>query len=150
VTLIDINPAALELARVNGQAAGVVLETLVSDHMPGGPDLVIANPPYLMDEGERAYRDGGDLLGGGLSRDWAVQALSALAPGGTMLLYTGAAFVGGKAPLISALESACADARLLIEELDVDVFGEELDEPAYSGVERIGAIGAVISRRATL
>jgi hypothetical protein len=31
-------------------------------------------------------------------------------------------------------------------ELDPDVFGEDLDEPAYAQVERIALVGAVIVR----
>ena len=60
----------------------------------------------------------------------------------TMLLYTGAAFTGGRAPLLDALREL--DASVSVEEIDPDVFGEELEQPAYAEVERIAAIGAVI------
>ena len=52
---------------------------------------MIANPPYMMDDAGRSYRHGGGLLGGEVSLDWASQALASLTPGGTLLLYTGAA-----------------------------------------------------------
>ena len=100
----------------------------------------------MIDAAGRSYRDGGGLLGGQVALDWAGQALKRLKPGGAMLLYTGAAYVDGQAPLIAALERLCAaaGARLDISEIDPDVFGEELDQPPYERVERIAAIGAVI------
>jgi len=36
---------------------------------------------------------------------------------------------------------------LSYEEIDPDIFGEELDEPAYADVERIAAVGAVIRKK---
>jgi methylase of polypeptide subunit release factors len=147
ITLIDLNPAALQLARANAAAADVAAEVEEAGTIPGGPDLVVANPPYMVDATERTYRHGGDLLGGGVALDWARQALAALAPGGAMLLYTGAAVTDGRAPLVEALEQTCAaaKAKLHVEEIDPDVFGEEMDEPPYCDVERIAAIGAVIT-----
>jgi len=150
ITLVDVNAEALRLARVNAQAAGVAAEFRQDGALPPGADVVIANPPYMMDSGRRAYRDGGDLLGGALALDWTRQALARLAPGGTLLLYTGASVADGSAPLVAALQGACAQAGASceIEELDPDVFGEELEQPAYAEVERIAAIGAVIRVRA--
>ena len=149
VTMVDTNAAALELAAANARAAGLQAETLLSDAVPDGVDLIIANPPYMIDEAHRSYRDGGGLLGGAVAVDWARQALDRLVPGGTMLLYTGAAFVDGEAPLVAELASACAEdgAELGLSEIDPDVFGEELEQPAYQRVERIAAIGAVIRTR---
>jgi methylase of polypeptide subunit release factors len=146
VTLVDSNPQALRLARVNALAAAVNVELRHDDALPPGADLVLANPPYMIDAAGRTYRDGGNLYGGGVALAWAKQALARLAPGGTLLLYTGAAVVAGAAPLVAALEKACAEAAasLAIEEIDPDVFGEELEQPAYAVVERIAAIGAVI------
>jgi methylase of polypeptide subunit release factors len=148
VTLVDINPAALDLARVNAAAAGVEVSLAVALTDVEAPDLVIANPPYIMDDSGRAYRDGGDLLGGRIALDWTVQALDALRPGGTLLLYTGAAYTNGKAPLLAALAETCraAGASIAIEEIDPDVFGEELEQPAYARVERIAALGAIVRK----
>ena len=148
VTAIDVNPAALRFARINAETAGVAIETVLSSNLPAGADLVTANPPYIMDSNHRAYRDGGDLLGGQVALDWVGQALRALTPGGTMLLYTGASVVKGKAPLVDALREACAGAgaNVQVEEIDPDVFGEELDQPAYANVERIGVICATIRK----
>jgi methylase of polypeptide subunit release factors len=120
-----------------------------SNQLPAGADLVIANPPYMMDAGSRSYRDGGGLLGGAVAADWVTQALASLAPGGAMLLYTGAAVVNGRAPLVVELERLCSEAGAMLDlsEIDPDVFGEELDQPGYGQVERIAAIGAVIKTR---
>lgn len=147
ITLVDVNEAALRLARFNATAAGVNVETVEAQQLPEGPDLVIANPPYMIDPAARAYRDGGALLGGAIALDWVAQALARMGPGGTMLLYTGAAYARGKAPLLDALEGACveAGASLRLEEIDPDVFGDELDLPPYAEVERIAAVGAVIT-----
>lgn len=144
VTGIDINAQALRLAAINARAAGAHMATLQSSEVPRGADLVLANPPYIMDSASRAYRDGGALLGGQLALEWVKQALDAMRPGGTMLLYTGAPVVEGRAPLIEALHDACPN--LALEEIDPDVFGEELDQPPYAKVERIALITAVIRK----
>jgi hypothetical protein len=36
--------------------------------------------------------------------------------------------------------------RLDLEEIDPDIFGEQLELPAYRSVERIAAVRAIISR----
>ena len=146
ITMVDTNDSALELARLNAEAASVSAETLQSDELPRGADLIIANPPYMIDAAGRSYRDGGGLLGGQIAVDWVSQALERLEPGGAMLLYTGAAYSDGEAPLIAELDRLCSQAGSMLEivELDPDVFGEELDQPQYEEVERIAAIGAVV------
>ena len=71
-----------------------------------------------------------------------------LAPGGTLLLYTGSAVCGGvdgfRALLIARLEAAGLEWDY--REIDPDVFGEELLEPAYAGADRIAAV-VVTARR---
>jgi methylase of polypeptide subunit release factors len=151
VTLTDVNPNALRLAGVNAAYAGVEAELVLGsslDQVEGGIDLVIANPPYMMDEGDRAYRDGGGMHGAQLSYDWTLAAAERLQPGGHMILYTGVAVVEGRDALHAALEKALPafGCQLRYRELDPDVFGEELDKAAYEQVERIAAVGAVISK----
>src|SRR5690606_25031314 len=149
ITLVDTNPDALRLAAVNARAAGIEVELVRASAVPAGADLVIANPPYMMDEGSRTYRDGGEeTLGGDVALAWAGDALDRLAPGGTLLLYTGVAFAGGRAPFLHALEQLAArrGATLHGEEIDPDVFGEELAKPAYARVERIAATGFRLDR----
>jgi methylase of polypeptide subunit release factors len=147
VTLVDTNPAALELAAINAEAAGGEVGLVHADHVPDGCDLVIANPPYMIDSARRTYRDGGSEHGGEIARDWVKQALTALVPGGTMLLYTGSAVVDGHILLLDRLKAMCAEAHASIaaEEIDPDLFGEELDSPAYADVERIAAVGIRIT-----
>ena len=45
--------------------------------------------------------------------------------------------------LETAADAGCA---LRYREIDPDVFGEQLDLPGYEDVERIAAVGAVLSR----
>ncbi len=149
VTLVDVNPTAIALAGINAAAACVKVDCLLSDRIPDGCELVIANPPYMMDEARRAYRDGGGIFGGELAVEWVRQALGSLAPGGKMLLYTGAAVVGGEMPVLEPIRELCgnADASLAWDEIDPDVFGDELSQPGYEGVERIAAVGIEINAR---
>ena len=149
LTLADINPAALELAAVNARHAGLDVETVEApglEGVSGDFDLVLANPPFVMDEEGRAYRDGGDLHGLRLSLDWAEETMSRLPSRGAMLLYTGSAIVAGRDGFRHALaQSAQAlGCTLRYAELDPDIFGELLEEPAYHDVERIAAVGAVL------
>jgi hypothetical protein len=89
------------------------------------------------------------MRGARVSLDWSLAAADRLLPGGTMLLYTGTAIVDGRDALREALERALPErgCALIYEEIDPDIFGEQLNSAAYRGVERIGAIGAVIHRR---
>jgi hypothetical protein len=82
-----------------------------------------------------------------VSLDWVRQGLERLRPARTVLLYTAAAYADGWSPLISVIERECqsSGADLLIDEIDPDVFGEELAELAYADVERIAAIGIRLS-----
>jgi methylase of polypeptide subunit release factors len=152
ISLIDINPRALSLACANAMAAGLEVATIEGGlaEVEGEIDLIIANPPFIADAKGRDYRDGGEMLGAGLSLEWARQSLERLQPGGTMLLYTGSPIVAGEDRLLAALAELAeeADATLRYEELDPDIFGEELKQPAYAeaGAERIAAVGAVLRK----
>ena len=153
ITLVDLNNLANLFAQANAQAAGIDVRVVEGDRLAavdGVVDCVIANPPFIIDDKGRAYRDGGEGLGTGVALDWAREAMQRLEPGGMMLLYTGAPIVGGEDLLLQSLASE-ADERgfsLRYEDIDPDIFGEELDTPAYkqAGVERIAAVGAVLSR----
>jgi precorrin-6B methylase 2 len=149
VTLVDVNRRALRYSQVNASAAGLEIEGLQSDRVPNEFDLLIGNAPYLMDASGRVYRDGGELLGGAVSLDWIRQGLERLRPGRVILLYTAAAYVDGRAPLLIAVQKECrtAGASLTIDEIDPDVFGEELREPRYEAVERIAVVGIKICSR---
>ena len=152
ITLLDTNPEALRLAAINARHAGVEVELIEGDGIDeaAGPiDLVIANPPYMADEGDRTYRDGGEMHGGGLSLEWSLAAARRLEPAGRMLLYTGSAIIDGRDRLREELERALAGlgCTLRYREIDPDVFGEDLEKPAYAGVERIAVVGAVIGKQ---
>jgi precorrin-6B methylase 2 len=151
ITLLDINPKALRLASVNAAHAGVAAELVEGsnlDAVEGPIDLILANPPFIMDEAERAYRDGGGELGAGVSLDWALSGGKRLEPGGRMILYTGVAIIGGHDHFRARLEQQlpALGCTLRYRELDPDIFGEELDSAPYKHVERIAAVAAVIER----
>lgn len=148
----DVNPAALRLAAINARAAGVAVRMAESgtlDAVSGAIDLALANPPYIIDEGARTYRDGGGMFGGQVSVDMARMAVRRLAKGGRLILYTGSAIVRGEDGLYQALSALAEEAgcALRYRELDPDVFGEELERPAYAAVDRIAVIAAVFTRR---
>jgi hypothetical protein len=116
LTLVDANPAALRLARINAAAAGISIEILAAESLDAVPDpfdLLVANPPYIRDEKGRDYRDGGGMLGARLSFDWTLAAARRLPAGGRMLLYTGSAIRGGKDALRAALAEALAAASIM-------------------------------------
>jgi methylase of polypeptide subunit release factors len=151
LVLADVNPVALRFARINALHIGLDVELHLGsglDGIEGEIDLVVANPPFVIDPAKRAYRDGGGHKGAGLSLAWAKQAMVRVAPGGTILLYSGSAIVAGRDGLREALaeQAESAGCSLRYAELDPDIFGELLIEPAYREVERVAAIGAVLRR----
>lgn len=146
VCAVDINDTALRYTAVNAALAGAERisqrHSNLLDGVDGDFDLIVANPPYLLDAGARTYRHGGGSLGEGLSLAIAGLAGARLAPGGTLILYTGTAIVNGvdglRAAVAPVLDAAALDWDY--RELDPDVFGEELAEPAYARVDRIAAV----------
>jgi SAM-dependent methyltransferase len=155
VIAVDINDGALRLTRVNAALAGAgqvgaCRSDLLSD-VDGCFDLIVANPPYLLDADERVYRHGGGSLGEGLSVAIAQLADARLAEAGTLLLYTGSAVANGTDGVCTALQPVIASSSLtwVYEEIDPDVFGEELLEPAYAGCDRIAAVLATARRTGT-
>jgi methylase of polypeptide subunit release factors len=152
VTLTDINPAAIELAKANILATGMAggfgfLSTSGLGDVSPDPDCVIANPPYIVDPAHRAYRDGGGMHGGEISLTWAREAAQRLKSGGALLLYAGSAIVGGEDKLKAALCEALDGFDINYRELDPDVFGEELEREDYADVERIAVVGLVAIKR---
>lgn len=146
VTLVDTNARARRFARLNAQAAGVPARLV--ERLSGPADLIVINPPYIIDPLGRAYRDGGGLHGGEAALSMTRESSGHLSPGGRIILYTGAAIVAGHNPLCDALVRLANEAGLTVRwrELDPDVFGEELARPAYADVERIALVGAVLER----
>ena len=152
VFAVDINEAALRLTRLNATLAGASnVEARHSDlltNIAGDFDLIVANPPYLVDPAERAYRHGGGPLGAGLSLAIVDAALGRFAPQGTLLLYTGAAIMKGVDPFREAVAQrlCAADVSWAYREVDPDVFGEELSDGAYQHADRIAAVVLTVSR----
>ena len=151
VVMTDVNSAALRLARINALAAGVEIQTAETCGLEGVEglfDIAIINPPYIIDEGGRAYRDGGTMNGGAVSIELAQTALERLRPGGRVILYTGSAIVRGQDALREALTSLSrkAGAAIVYKEADPDVFGEELSKPQYREIDRIALINCIMHR----
>jgi release factor glutamine methyltransferase len=150
IVLADVSDRALAFARVNAALAGRTTVVTKSDVLAsvGGPlDLVVANPPYLRDDATRLYRDGGGQYGEALALRIVRESLERLEPGGRLLLYTGAAIVQGTDTFLEAVRPIvdAANAHYEYTEIDPDIFGEELDRPAYRSAERIAAVGMSIT-----
>lgn len=154
VLAVDINPRALQFTRINAALAKVAnVEAHYSDllkNVDGEFDLIVANPPYMLDAESRAYRNGGGELGAGLSEAIVEAALPRLAPGGSLLLYTGVAMTAAGDPFLAYVKRTLGDQSLAwrYEEVDPDVFGEELLKPGYEQVERIAAVVLTVTRTA--
>jgi release factor glutamine methyltransferase len=152
VTLVDINPAALRAARVNARLAGVEgVNACRSDllrEVEGRFDLIVSNPPFMVDARARAYRHGGGVLGAGLSLAVVEAACERLAPGGSLVLFTGAAVVEGEDRFRAAAGDVCERAGLAwsYREFDPDAYGEELDEPGYAEAERLALVVLTATR----
>ena len=145
LVMSDINPQALRLARVNAALAGAAVDVRHSDvlaDVTGDIDLVIANPPYLVDSRRRLYRDGGGARGIDLSVRIVTDGLARLCPGGRVIVYTGVPIIDGTDPFLAAITPLLEDrkAKFTYRELDPDVFGEELDNSAYDDVDRIAVV----------
>ena len=152
IVLSDINREALRLSRINAELNGIpnvrVIESDLYSSIEGHFELIVSNPPYLVDPLARLYRHGGGELGFALSVDIAVQGVEKLAPGGRLILYTGSAIVDGTDLLQEALAQGLAGrgVRWSYEEIDPDVFGEELEVMPYDRADRIAVVAATIER----
>lgn len=152
VSAVDINPQALRYTAINAALAGVgnlsVEPSDLLDGISGTFDLIVANPPYMLDASERVYRHGGGALGAQLSLRIVEQACERLSPAGTLLLYTGVAVVEGRDALLEAIRLRLAGPQWswVYREVDPDVFGEQLLEPGYERVERIAAVALTVTR----
>ena len=152
VFLSDINARALRYARVNAALSGNEnVSVLMGDttHAITGPlDIIISNPPYLVDSEARLYRNGGGAAGCDLSVRIVRESISLLAPGGMLIVYTGTPVVEGRHVFRDAIAPilVAAQIRFVYTEIDPDVFGEELAHPAYAYTERLAAVSLVVHR----
>ncbi|UMY59255.1 methyltransferase [Pseudomonas sp. LS.1a] len=152
VSAVDINPLALRYTAINAALAGLsnvsVEPSDILDGITGLFDLIVANPPYMLDASERTYRHGGGSLGAQLSLRIVEQACERLGSGGSLLLYTGVAIIDGRDALLDAVRLRLAGPAWswVYREIDPDVFGEQLSEPGYEQVERIAAVVLTVTR----
>jgi methylase of polypeptide subunit release factors len=143
---VDINDAALRFTRINTELAGTPsvrpCHSNLLDDVDGGFDLIISNPPFMIDPAGRAYRDGGGEHGHELSLAIIDAAAKRLEPGGSLVLFSGAGIVDGADPFRSAAAERLSgtDLSWSYREVDPDVYGEELDGPAYAHAERIAVV----------
>lgn len=151
--LADINRKALTFSAANAMlndlpdAKAVFSDVLAG--IEGEADVIMANPPYLIDDARRLYRHGGGELGISLALRIAEEGLSRLRAGGRLILYTGTPILGGADPLFESLQPSLQlyASHFVYEEIDPDVFGEELDRPAYATADRIAAVGLTAIKR---
>lgn len=160
VFLSDINMRALRYARVNaalcgrgsdqangmGNASVFIGDTVRA--IKGPLDIIVSNPPYLVDAEARLYRNGGGASGCDLSVRIVKESIPLLAPGGMLILYTGTPVVEGRHVFREALAPILAGTGIESEyaELDPDVFGEELAHPAYASADRLAVVSLVLRR----
>ena len=150
VILSDINPKALRYTRINARLNGIAdVRTVLSDvfeQINEGGDLIVSNPPYLVDRSARLYRHGGGELGFDLSIRIVEDSIDRLYPGGRLFLYTGTPVIDGVDMFFTAvrprLESR--NCKYTYEEIDPDVFGEELDRAPYDRVDRIAVVALTV------
>lgn len=149
----DINPAALRATALNATLARV--PNVIAQHsdmlrdVGGSFDLIVSNPPFMIDPAGRAYRDGGGHWGTGLPLACVDAAVERLSPGGSLVLFCGAVIVAGENQFRDEATRRLDDAGLVCEyrETDPDAYGDELDGPHYSEVDRI-ALGVLTAHRA--
>lgn len=152
VIMTDINPKALRYAAINAAAAGVEARAVLGYGLDAIDDpitVMLANPPYIVDPDGRDYRDGGGMHGAAVALEMARTAVARIGQDGRFILYTGSAIIDGADPLRDALGVLADEAGCVLRyrELDPDVFGEELSNPAYADVERIAVVSVVLERR---
>ncbi|RYG03080.1 MAG: methyltransferase domain-containing protein, partial [Chitinophagaceae bacterium] len=161
LVLNDINPLALNYACANAAAAGFPASFVCGDALTaveGNFDLIVCNPPYLDDASERSYRHGGERLGRAFSVRIVAESIQRLDYGGVLVLYTGVAMSGCEDPFLAEIQSILAASNLtekklteknfelFYEEIDPDIFSEELTRSVYADCHRIAAVGLVITR----
>ena len=159
VYAVDINQQALDLTTVNATVANSKnVQAVYSDLLSGVEgefDLIIANPPYLVDVGQRAYRHGGGDLGADFSYAIVESSITRLSPGGSLLLYTGIAINDGVDTFKCRVEAYLQSLgnqylKWSYREIDPDIFGEELANACYAETDRIAAVILKITNTTTL
>ncbi|AGL18295.1 class I SAM-dependent methyltransferase [Actinoplanes sp. N902-109] len=152
VLAVDINPAALRATAINAALAGTgnvePRRSNLLDDVEGRFDLIISNPPFMIDPAGRRYRDGGGDGGSDLSLRILDTAVQRLAPGGSLVLFSGTGIIDGEDRLRAAAAGRLTgtDLRWSYREVDPDVYDEELDGDAYAHAERIAVVVLTATR----
>ena len=97
--------------------------------------------------GRRAlYRHGGGELGFDLSIRIVEDSIDRLYPGGRLFLYTGTPVIDGIDTFFEAVRPRldARNCKYSYEEIDPDVFGEELDSAPYDRVDRIAVVALTV------
>lgn len=145
IMLADLNFKALSYSQINIRFAGLKhlypVQSNLFSSLAGKFDLIFANPPYLIDPDQRQYRHGGNALDGcELPFRIIKEGVQRLNSGGRLFLYTGVTITQEGNRFLQHLENLMKQHTNLTwsyEEIDPDIFGEELEQPAYQHVERI-------------
>ncbi len=151
IVLTDVNPKALRYSRINAAVNSIDnVRTVLSDVLDSlneGGHLIVSNPPYLVDAASRLYRHGGGNLGIDLSLRIVQQSLDRLYQGGRLFLYTGTPVIDGTDCFLQAVEPllAARNVAFSYEEIDPDVFAEELDRAPYDCVDRIAVVALTVN-----
>lgn len=152
VILADVSTAALRMSEVNAHlndiAAVEIRHSDILDSVPETADLIVSNPPFLVDRAGRTYRHGGGDWGTDMACRIVAQALGKLNGSGRLMLYTGSPIVGGADVFAGMLQDMVdRDAwSVAYAEVDPDIFPEELFREPYSKADRIAAVFLVVSR----
>jgi methylase of polypeptide subunit release factors len=150
VILSDINPKALRFSAINARLNGIAnVRTVLSDvfdQINEGGDLIVSNPPYLVDHAARLYRHGGGELGFDLSLRIVEDSIDRLYPGGRLFLYTGTPVIDGTDTFLAAVRPRleARNCQYTYEEIDPDVFGEELESAPYDRADRIAVVALTV------
>jgi precorrin-6B methylase 2 len=153
VILTDINPAALRLSEVNAALNGIgnidVRQGSLLEAIPEDLDLIVSNPPFMVDRLARRYCHGGGEWGLDLALQIAARSLAKLRGAGRLMLYTGAPVVDGADMFRRSLDPLIDPARhsMAYDEVEPDIYPEELLHPPYTRADRIAAVFAVIAAR---
>lgn len=151
IVLTDVNDAALRLSEVNAALNGIanvdVRQGSLLEPVPEEPDLIVSNPPFMVDGSARCYRHGGGDWGLDLALRIAAQSLGKLRGQGRLMLYTGTPVVDGADMFQQSLDPLIDPARcsLAYDEVAPDIYPEELLHPPYTRADRIAAVFAAVT-----
>ncbi|MBA2657144.1 MAG: class I SAM-dependent methyltransferase [Tatlockia sp.] len=151
--LCDINHEVFNFAKANARLNNcenvAFYHSDILSSAPAGADLLISNPPFIMDQRNRSYRNGGDYHGAEIAFKIVKQAMEYLRTGASLAMYTGSCIINGEDRFFRLCEEIISEKKFLFsyEEIDPDIFSEELSLIQYKNVERIAAVGLVLTHK---